>query len=145
MRKSTMLLFVSFVACGKSRELPSAMTGTYSSKSSVMNQELGGGSDPITGQRIELHQSMGFDSELTVTQTGISKTGGMQMPAMKVGPITTGGPTADTFTSVECKSATSCSFKTKGGCEGTIEQDAQGVRVIATGACSDWSGSWTRR
>jgi hypothetical protein len=56
----------------------------------------------------------------------------------------TGEATSDLFTEVTC-AGTSCRFKTKGHCEGTIDKNADAsLTVIASGACSDWSGSWKR-
>jgi hypothetical protein len=52
---------------------------------------------------------------------------------------------SDLFAKVDCSGA-SCTFTTKGGCEGTVQgTEKKELVVVASGRCSAWSGTWTRR
>ncbi len=88
--------------------------------------------------------------ELTVTTTGIAHTStnpmNMHSTIEPLGiSMGIGGATSDLFKSTDC-SGTTCKFATKKNCEGSIEKLASGdVRVVASGSCQDWSGTWSAK
>ncbi len=93
--------------------------------------------------------------ELTVTTAGMSvkssdpmKMGGdIQMGAGSPLSLSmgSGAATSDLFTEVTCSGAVNCRFKTKQRCEGSISKNPDGsLTVIATQACTEWSGSWIK-
>jgi hypothetical protein len=86
--------------------------------------------------------------ELTVTSTGMAHTSSNPMSMhSSIEPLgltmNMDGATSDLFKSTDCHGAT-CRFTTKKKCEGSIEKLATGdVRIVAAGACQDWSGTWS--
>jgi hypothetical protein len=135
---SMLLSGVVLLGCTNDK-LPTDFTGGYVSttQDTVMESQHTGSPFGTTTMRT------GFSkvSQLTVTSGGISTRGGM--PSMHVGPLSMGEDTSDLFTSVSCEGK-ACSFRTKGGCEGTMEKTSAGnLTVVARGECSVWSGTWT--
>ncbi len=144
--------------CHHAHALPADLTGTYTAAGAAAKTTMQGGTLPampgmpqdLQLPDMDMSTSLGGPDVLTVTSTGISMKSGdmMHAPQIKVGPITAGGGanTSDLFDSVDCSSKTTCTFQTKGHCEGSIEKDAKGaLKIIATGTCSDWAGTWTPR
>ena len=151
LRRLALVVFVA--ACHRSRTLPADLTGTFVSsgapKATITAGPAGSAFPGLDLPPIDLSTAMGGPDELTVTSSGISmkSNGALKMPPLKLGPMMAGGATSsDLFTSVDCASSTSCRFKTKSGCEGSIEKDKKGaLQIVATDPCSEWAGTWDPR
>jgi hypothetical protein len=133
-----------------SNELPDDFVGGYTQTRGVgMNAEM---NLETTGMRDQpgMLGKVGFSStaELTVTKGGMSVRGGsFGATQIHVGKSGVGmdDSTADLFSKVDCSNGT-CTITTKGGCEGTVQRtEKKELVVVASGACSTWSGTWTPR
>jgi hypothetical protein len=133
-----------------SNELPDDFAGGYTQTRGVgMNAEMNMGATGAP-EPVNVFGKMGFSNtaELTVTKGGMSVRGGsFGATQIHVGKSGMGmdDTTADLFSKVDCSNGT-CSFTTKGGCEGTAQRtEKKELVVVASGACSNWSGTWTPR
>lgn len=144
-----MVLALLLVSCARPHTLPPELTGTYTSAPPPAKKLVDTNVPPdLALPDIDLGAAFGGADELTVAATGITvKTNDvLKPPQLHVGPLSTGDTKANLFTSVECTSPTTCTFKTKSGCEGSLDKDAKGtLKLIATGGCAVWGGTWTPR
>jgi hypothetical protein len=137
----------SLMAC-RSNELPDDFVGGYTqTRGAGMNAEMNMGATGAP-EPASVFGKMGFSStaELTVTKGGMSARGGAFGPTqihIGTGGVGMDDATADLFSTVDCSGAR-CTFKTKGGCEGTVERTNKNeLAIVASGGCSSWSGTWT--
>ena len=134
------------VACNRPHTMPASMTGTYASGAARAQPALPKELDVQGLPDLDLGAALGGADELTISPNGISlkSNNPLRPPEVKVGPLSTGPTTSDLFTRVECPTPASCTFRTKSGCEGSLDKDGKGgLQIVATGACSQWAGTWT--
>lgn len=145
------LFLVLVCGCNTQKTLPHDFVGTYSSKpngAALAPPPLPTPAGMPPGFDMTLPQLPPLidPDELTVTEQGISMRSGsaLHTPPVKFGQLSLpGDPSSDLFTSVKCSSSTSCNFKTKSKCEGTIEKQPQGgVTIVVSGLCASWAGTW---
>ena len=120
-------------ACSRQTTLPKEMSGSYEHEQSSLLAL-------VTGPEA-----------LTVTEAGMAVTGSAMQNlevSLKLDPA--GSPkgqlgaagAGDLFSRVKCATPVSCTFSTKGGCEGTVDKQGDALLIIATERCGAWSGRW---
>lgn len=134
---------LALVGCQRNDSLPSELTGSFEQR--VVAEPVGSPIEAVAAMAGALTHPRA--RELTLSTRGASSRSTSIMPSfgIQAGPLRVGTDEAraDMFESVRCSSG-ACSFETKGGCEGSIEKNAQGALVVvAAGACREWSGTWT--